>query len=178
LELNTIIEGALYAIHWEDQECNSLDQMAILYSDVSYLKDYFNKNSEKFEYYKAKNYSLEEAVSRTIKEAAELIEEIKNLALENIEDGDKSLDDLFKPLHTPEAYNHRRYHTDVKAKGYIEEAPWIRIYAIKCDDNLYVITGFGIKLVRDMRDDLDLSLELNKLQKATEFLDSLMMINK
>jgi len=166
----------LYAIQWEDQVYNSLDQMAILYTDVEYLESYFDKNSEKFEYYKARSYSLEEAVMRTIKEANELIKEIKNLASENIKEGDESLDDLFKPLHTPEAYNHPRYHTDVKAKGHPDEAPWLRVYAIKCDDNFYVITGFGIKLVRDMREDSNLVLELNKLQKATDFLKSIGMI--
>ncbi len=175
LELDTIIEDALYAILWEGEEHNSLDQMSILYTDAQFLHQYFHENAEKLTYYENPSYTPQDAAIRTQQEAVTLIHELKKLATDGLEDGN-SLDDLFEPLHTVDAYNHSRYYTDVKAKGHPDEAPWLRVYAIKCDDNLYVVTGFGLKLVRDMRDDTELVKELKKLETATQYLRSLGMI--
>ncbi len=173
MELDTIIEGYLYAIQWENKDNNSLDDMAISYNDPEYLLHYFNKNTEKLKYYQNPSYTPQEAAIRTRKEATEIIKELRDLATNS---GNSSLDDLFEPLHTNEAFNHPRYYTDMKAKGYPDNAPWLRVYAVKCDENLYVITGYGIKLVQDMRDDKDLNFELTKLQMATDFLNSIHMI--
>lgn len=176
MEVDTIIEGSLYAIHWEDDEHNSLDQMAILYSDVEYLEKFFDENREGLKYYKRPSYTPQDAIIRTIQETDALIQELKEFATNSLSNKKKVLDDLFEPLHTDDAFNHPRYYTDVKAKGYPDEAPWLRVYAVKCDENLYVITGYGLKLVRDMRDDEDLLKELSKLDIATHYLKSIMMI--
>jgi len=175
LEEIAIIKGALYAIHWPEEEDHSLDQMAESYNDVEYLSAYFNKNAEKLKYFKRPSYTPEDAVIRTQKEVNALIQKLARLAKGDQQAG--NLDDLFKPLHATEAYNHSRYYTDVKAKGHRYRAPWIRVYAVKCDENLYVVTGYGIKLVQDMRDDPDLVNELTKLELATEYLKSTGMID-
>jgi len=47
LELETIIENSLYAILWEGENYNSLDQMAISYNDAQFLDEYFNEHTEK-----------------------------------------------------------------------------------------------------------------------------------
>jgi len=178
LDLHTIIEDALYAIQWhEDAEDDILEEMSVAYNDAEYLYQYFNENADKLKFYKNPTYSPQDAAVRTQKEADALIQEIKELATDGLQGNGKSLDDLFERLHTDDAINHPRYYTDVKAKGYPNEAPWVRVYAVKCDENLYVITGYGIKLVRDMRDDPELRQELIKLEKATEFLKSIMMIS-
>lgn len=179
LELHTIIEGALYAIQWQkDLEDDILEEMSEAYNDAQYLNQYFNENAEKLKFYKNPTYSPQDAAVRTQKEADALIQEIKELATQGLQGYDKSLDDLFERLHTEDAIYHPRYYTDVKAKGYPGQAPWVRVYAVKCDENLYVITGYAIKLVRDMRHDPDLQQELVKLKKATEYLESIQMISK
>lgn len=176
MELNTIIEGALYAIHWDEEDHDSLDQMAIDLTDISYLQDYFNINQEKLKYYRNPSYTPEEAVIRTAKEANELIQELRKNAILSTQGKSPDLDYLFERLHTNDAPSNARFYTDFKAKGFPGTAPWIRVYAVKCDDNLYVITGYGIKLVRDMRHDSDLRQELTKLGLATRYLDEIQMI--
>jgi len=176
LERETIIENSLYAILWEGEEYNSLDQMVISYNDAEFLNEYFNKHAEKLTYYVNPSYTPQDAAIRTRREATALTQELKALATEGLTKDGHSLDDIFEPLHAVGAYNHPRYHTDVKAKGYSDKAPWLRVYAVRCDDNLYVITGFGLKLVQDMRDDPDLVIELQKLESATYYLDSIGMI--
>jgi len=176
IALETIIEDALYAILWEGELHNSLDQMAISYTDAAFLHQYFHENVEKLTYYKNPSYTPSDAAMRTQREAIALIQELKDLASDSLTGNSNSLDDLFEPLHAVDVYSHPRYYTDVKAKGYPDEAPWLRVYAVKCDDDLYVITGFGLKLVRDMRDDPELVTELQKLEIATDYLRSIGMV--
>ena len=150
--------------------------MVISYNDAEFLDEYFNENAEKLIYYVNPSYTPQDAAIRTQREATALIQELKTLATDGLTGDGGSLDDLFEPLHSVEVYSHPRYYTDVKAKGYPDEAPWLRVYAVKCDYNLYVITGFGLKLVQEMRDDPDLVIELRKLELATDYLDSIGMI--
>jgi hypothetical protein len=178
LELDTIIEGSLYGIQWDTEEQDDiLEQMSILYTDAQYLDQYFQDNADKLKYYKRQAFSPKDAAIRTAKEADALIQELKQLSEEGLGGGPKSLDDLFERLHSEKVNFHPRYYTDVKAKGYPEDAPWVRVYAVKCEDNLYVITGFGIKLVKDMRDDPDLLLEIDKLEAATIYLKKIQMLD-
>jgi hypothetical protein len=171
MEIVEIIEGSLYAIKWQDDNMHSLDEMADKLSDAEWLYDYFEENKSKLSYYR--DVTIGKAVRKTIIEANELLQEIWDLANTDHEENE-ALDDLFEHLHKEEAYNHSRYHTDFKAKGY--KAPWVRIYAVRCDDNLYAITGYAIKLVRKMQDDEDLRNELKKLESATYSLKEIGML--
>ena len=47
---------------------------------------------------------------------------------------------------------------------------WLRIYAIRLEPNVYVVTGGAIKLTRAMQDKEHTMIELNKLNKCKEFL--------
>jgi len=164
MEIVAIVPGVLYAIKWPESGNHCLDEMAERLTDVEYLYEYFEKNEDKLSFY---GDTIDNAVRKTNAEADELIQELFNLAnAESVSTDD--LDDIFMPLHKEEAFSHPRFYTDSKAKGY--KAPWVRLYAVKCDPNHYVITGYGIKLVRKMQDDQHLLSELKKLERATDFL--------
>ncbi len=168
----TIIEDALYAIHWPNSHLHELDQMAELLTDVEYVTNYFNRFPKGLEYH---NISILEAVVRTRKEATQIINELFEVSEASLIGKEPDLDNLFEKLHKPEYYEHHRYYTDCKLKGL--EAPWVRIYAIKVDQNVYVITGFGIKLVLKMQDDPLLLDELKKLESASLFLKEIGVLN-
>ena len=51
-----------------------------------------------------------------------------------------------------------------------KHASWLRIYAIRLEPNVYVVTGGAIKLTQRMQDKEHTSLELEKLNKCKEFL--------
>lgn len=165
MEIVEIVEGALYAIRWPNEETHSLNQMAERLTDADWLYDYFQENKNKLSFFGG--ITIKKAVQKTYKEANEIIQELWDLA-SLVYDENEDLNTLFEPLHKVSAYQHQRYHTDFKAKG--AKAPWVRIYAVKCDDNLYVITGWGIKLVRTMQEDKWLKKELDKLEHATNYL--------
>lgn len=173
IKLDRIIEGALYAIRWPSDQCNCWVEMADRLQDVEYLTDFFTEHREKLGYFKK---SITDAVWRTRNESNELIQELLKMAKNATTTQEPDLEALFEPLHRKEGYLHSRFHTDYKVKGHPDDAPWVRIYAVRCDENLYVITGYGIKLVRQMKDDPLLVIELNKLEKVTGFLKTLGML--
>ena len=107
----------------------------------------------------------ESAVVSTFLDGSTMLRRLKDLATGTVKE---DLDSIFQPLHDVSAFKHPRFRTDHKAYGL--ETKWVRIYAVRCDKNVYVITGFGIKLVRKLQEDPLLVIELTKLQKATDFL--------
>lgn len=159
MKLIAIVDGSLYSVHWESANEHSLDEMATTLSDVEWLRRYFAKRKKRLSYF---NTSLMSAVKRTAKEAHILVDELREYADQNVA---YDLDDLFAPLHKDSFYRHPRYFTDYKVSG--KDAPWVRVYAVKMDNNLYAITGYGVKLVPKIQGDVYLEMELDKLERAT-----------
>ena len=55
-------------------------------------------------------------------------------------------------------------------KAYGQASPsWLRVYALRVDTNLFVITGGAIKLTETMNDRDHLKLELKKLRISKKF---------
>ena len=166
MEVIEVIENVLYAIRWPEEDDHELDRMAEVLSDVEYLNAYFNSNSDKLSWF---GKTIDEAVVETAKDIKRLIQKILIFARAAEKGEWPDLDDYFTPLHDVGSYNYPRFASDMK--GYGIDTKWIRVYAVKCDENFYVITGFGMKLVRTMQEDQSLIEELNKLDKATSFLN-------
>ena len=70
--------------------------------------------------------------------------------------GLERLQDLFEPLHKRENEDYSLLKS--KAKN-----SWLRLYAIRIEENLYVITGGSIKLTKSMQDRTHTNLELKKI---------------
>lgn len=51
-----------------------------------------------------------------------------------------------------------------------KHASWLRIYAIRIDPNVYIVTGGAIKLTAKMQDREHTQIELEKLNKCRNFL--------
>ena len=173
LELVAVVENALYSIRWSPDEGHSLDEMADKLTDVEYLTNYFEKNRDKLSYF---GVSIAKAVSNTHYQANVMIQAIFSMAENSRQGLLPDLEDIFEPLHKDGSYDHPRFYTDFKVRGKRGEAPWVRLYAVRCDENLYVISGFGIKLVKRMQDDPELMKELKKLEKATEYLKEVKLL--
>jgi len=151
--------------------------MAEYFSDAEKLNEYFEQHSGKLNFYTSLSPSVEQAVVFTRRESQNLLDNFRLLA-HGIGHKTTQLDEMFLPLHKDDAFSHSRYATDTKAKGSRQIAPWIRLYAVKCDINLYVLTGYAIKLVPKMQDDPDLLKELRKLDSTTTYLRKIQMISQ
>jgi hypothetical protein len=76
-----------------------------------------------------------------------------------------NLDSIFEPLRLEEPIELTRS----KAKGYKPKS-WLRIYAIKLQSNVYVVTGGAIKLTRSMQESEHTKIELRKFDRCRVFL--------
>jgi hypothetical protein len=107
------------------------------------------------------------AANHLMDEAELLKKELYGLAKK--QPADTNLQQLFKPL-----YNSESNLTELQlSKGSIKvKNPKLRIYAVRIDDNTYVITGGAIKLTDFMKDRNHTQKELDKIKKAKTWLKS------
>ncbi len=181
-----INKNSLYAIKYDDEhdefennefeEDNSpKDEFRRLFnnwSDIEYLDAFFEKHQSDLqkEFY---NYiSIEDAIQQTIDEADNLEQKLISISENGKTDNSENLDNLFKPLNNREQsvypipdYQENKVYGD-------EHKSWIRIYAIRIEKNVFIVTGGAIKLVKKMSEREHLKNELIKLDKVKEFLIS------
>ena len=128
------------------------DRLLDLWTDVNYLRQYAKQN-------KVKN--INKFVQDRLRNA-ELIDDFLNDLIEENE----PLDIYFKQLH-----NHE---TGFKLlsfrKGKTSNHDGLRLYAIKIDDDCFLITGGAIKMSLKNEDHQDTREEMKKIEKVKAFL--------
>ncbi|MGL4491993.1 MAG: hypothetical protein ACRCT5_04010, partial [Tannerellaceae bacterium] len=151
MEIKIIFEPNLYSIAYDKNETyasiedlseyieeeeflDELTKALELWTNPEYLEQFFHKNQKHLhsEYWGA--ISIEEAISKTIEHAHALEEFLVKTKADNIECYFNPLDNLttrLRPL----------------GKSKLKDN-WLRLYAIKIDDNRFLITGGAIKLTR------------------------------
>lgn len=83
---------------------------------------------------------------------------------------DANLDELFHPLENFRTSDILLGKEKAKLKRMERHASWLRIYAIKLSDGIYVITGGAIKLSLKMEEREHTKQELLKMEKVRSFL--------
>jgi hypothetical protein len=80
-----------------------------------------------------------------------------------------NLDTFFRPLsnHTQETYLEKEKAKISKRRGH---ASWLRIYAIKLNRGIFIITGGAIKLSATMQEREHTAKELVKMERTRRFL--------
>lgn len=160
-----IIKGYdhLWAVKEPNKEYDELTALFEKWNDADFLLDFFMDNLEDLtEYFHIKKVS--QAIQDTFDDADELEELI--LEFPYTED----LDSLFKPLDITDARSTEL--TRQKARNWNRDrhASWLRVYAIRLEPNVYVVTGGAIKLTHLMQDREHTKLELQKLNKYKAYL--------
>lgn len=140
-------------------DLNEYDRLMELWTDVSYLREYAKTNGVK-------------NPTKFAKQRLENAEEIQDL-IEEITTQQKTLEYYFRPLNDNES--------GIKIlslqKGKIRNNG-LRLYAIKIDENCFVITGGVIKMSHKMKDHKDSKQELNKIKQAKNYLHANDVIDK
>ncbi len=82
----------------------------------------------------------------------------------------ENLDGLFHPLSL--ADNRAAELTREKARNWERErhASWLRVYAIRVEKDVFIVTGGAIKLTPTMQDRPHTQVELDKMNKCRDFL--------
>lgn len=158
MNISRIFAENLFAFHYKDEEDNELYRLLDLWNDPEYLQNYFIEN-EKFIINNPKlNISSETQFIDTV--------------IDNAQDTDEILEELSKNQNLEEFFielsnTQPLYEILSKRKG---RKNILRIYAIKIDENCFVITGGAIKITDTMQQHKTTTNELKKLKKCKAFL--------
>lgn len=161
IQIFEIVNRGLYAVQYENERNNEFQRLFSLWTDTKYLENFFELHKEDLQNSFWKNISIEEAIQITLNEAKNLEKKLINIAEGGKNANNDTLSTLFKPLN-----NNTTAIKDFeknKLKGLTRQS-WLRLYAIRCDSNLFVISGGAIKLTKTMNERKHLLEELRKLE--------------
>jgi 23S rRNA pseudoU1915 N3-methylase RlmH len=168
--VETIIEDSLYAIKYEGNERNEFSRLFEEWSDIEYLESFFEEHKSDLQRDFYNFISIEDAIEQTIEEADELEQNLIDIAENGKTNGSEKLQNLFHPLNDKDA---QKYpipdYQKSKAYGSCHKS-WLRIYAIRIEPNVFIVTGGAIKITETMNEREHLQLELEKLSKSKNFL--------
>jgi len=167
-------EPILYTIQYHNKEKDEFDKAFDEWMDPEFLKKFFEENSEDLKAYNdfhGTNYTTDEAELKTIDDAFAFQDLLYNAAELGNKNGLEKLQDLFAPLNNYE----NEYYLLQKSKA---RNSWLRFYAIRIEENLYVITGGSIKLTQKMEERTHTNLELKKIDQVKRYLKNKGLINK
>lgn len=146
---------------WYD--CSAKDELALQFSnwkDPEYLFDFFKNNHKDLHQKIWRFISIEYAIDKTIHDALAF-------ECELLENPEIILNEQFKPLNDLQASPLNLN----KSKCYgIETPSWLRLYGLRVEKGVYVITGGAIKLTHRMEERIHTNEELLKLEKGRNFL--------
>ncbi|MBI6119495.1 hypothetical protein [Salegentibacter maritimus] len=145
----------MYSFKYKEDFPDELERVFDEWANPLFLNEFFEENETDIK------ISIEDAIEKVKKEA----DFLRNKLLEFAESEPNRLNELFKNLnnnvYTSEDLTHQ------KARN-----RWLRLYAIKIDNEHYVITGGAIKLDNQhlMQDRPHTNDELIKINKARDYL--------
>ena len=153
----------LWAVKSSEEEADELTLLFRKWNNAEYLLDFFMENFDDL-----KNFFKIERLDQAVEDTFEDAEALEELILEF--PYTENLDDLFKPLDITDTRLSEL--TREKARNWDRDrhASWLRIYAIRLEPNVYVVTGGAIKLSRKMQDREHTTLELEKLNRCKSYL--------
>lgn len=152
MKIVAIFEENLYCFHYENEVDNEFERLMNLWTDANYLQAYAKKNNLNDVY-------------GFVEDILQQAEEVQDF-LEDLSQNNKPLGFYFEPLQDSET----KRKTLALQKGKIRKNQ-LRLYAIKLDDNCYVITGGAIKMSQKMHEHPDTANELIKLNNARAYLN-------
>jgi hypothetical protein len=147
MKIVSIFAEYIYAFHYAAEVDNEYDKAMDLWTNVSYLQAYAKRN----------NVSNVYGFIETILKNAEEIQDL----LDNCNQNEIPFALYFEALQESE----RKKEVLSLQKGKIRRNQ-LRFYAIKIEDNCFVITGGAIKMSQKMEDHPDTKNELEKLKIA------------
>ena len=154
MKIVSIFASKLYSFHYDHDGMNIYHKLMDQWMDVSFLRSYGKDNQVK-------------DLSLFIKEILADAEYIQSFMSDTV-NGINNIDSFFRPLDNTE----RGHKVLSKQKGR-KKGSELRIYAIRIDKGLYVVTGGAIKFANNFRmsDHADTAYELIQLNKAQAFLN-------
>ena len=165
MKFERIIDGKdhLWAVRDMNKSSNELVALFQKWNDAEYLWDFFIENMDDLqEFFHIERIS--EAVEDTINDAEQLERLILDIPYT------ENLDELFLPLGSADTVIRELAREKAKNWNRTDHASWLRVYAIRLEKNVFVVTGGAIKLTRTMQERAHTQEELTKLNQCRQFL--------
>lgn len=153
----------LWAVRYDDCLDNVLDFILGQWNDVIWLRSFFKENIDDLASY-FKITDVNQAIYDTIEDS----ERLQCLILDISPDAD--LDKIFRPLENSRTSEMILGKEKARLRNTPRHASWLRIYAIKLEPGIYVITGGAIKLTCTMQEREHTLVELARMEKVRRFL--------
>ena len=155
--------GNLWAVRYDNCLDNVLDTILDQWNDVVWLRSFFKRNIDDLASY-FKITDVNQAIYDTIEDS----ERLQCLIMDISPDAD--LDKIFRPLENYRTSEMLLGKEKARLRDTPRHASWLRIYAIKLDPGIYIITGGAIKLTRTMQEREHTLVELARMEKVRTFL--------
>jgi hypothetical protein len=155
-------DGRLWAVRNDSEEENELYKLFDRWNDVVWLRAFFKANlNDLISCFRV--IDVKDAIVDTIEDSDRLESMILDLS------PDANLDRIFRPLsnHSSETYLEK---DKAKIRERRQHASWLRIYAIKLNQGIYIVTGGAIKLTATMQEREHTANELIKIEQTRRFL--------
>ncbi len=153
----------LWAVKNPTKEYDELTDLFEKWNNADYLLDFFLSNMDDL-----KDFFHIEHVSDAIQDTFDDADALEELIMEF--PYTEQLDDLFKPLDITDATSVELTRQKARNWDRLQHASWLRVYAIRLESNVYVITGGAIKLTRTMQEREHTTIELEKLNRCKTYL--------
>jgi len=153
----------LWAVKDPNKETDELTLLFRQWSNANYLLDFFLANLDDLQ-----NFFRIQRVRDAIQDTMDDADELERLILDF--PYTERLDGLFHPLSL--ADNRAQELTREKARNWDrpQHPSWLRIYAIRVEPNVYIVTGGAIKLTATMQERPHTQAELDKLNACRDYL--------
>lgn len=156
-------DGRLWAVRYDGAEDNALAMAFDKWNDVSWLRSFFKENmGDLADYFKITD--VNQAIYDTIEDA----ERLQCLIMDISPNAD--LDTLFRHLEPSRIEEMVFGKEKARIDGRRHHSSWLRLYAIKLAQGVYIITGGTIKLTATMQDRQHTLEELARMEKVRNFL--------
>ena len=144
LNIVAIYPPYIFSIQYDDREENEFDRLFDLWNDVCFVTEFLEVNKEHLKSDIWQRTPEVEDAARQVLDEAENLETLFKELNDNTSEGIKpDFDSHF--LYLDGKYKYELKWPPMKSYGTIRPS-LLRLYAIKMEENVYLITGGGIKL--------------------------------
>ncbi len=163
MEIVPIFGEKLFAFKYPGESKDEFERLFNLWNDPEYLEGFFETHSSDLQSGYWRNSSVEEAILDTLNYAAHFEDILIELSEVNEDNQLNGLESFFRPL-SNSSYMVLEFDKR-KARD-----NWLRLYALRVEKDVYIITGGAIKLTLKMQDREHTKAELNKLERCKRYL--------
>jgi len=165
VDIFAVVNNNLFSVQYEGEELHEFRRLFAQWNDIEYLRSFLREHSKDLATQFWGEMTVRQAVLNVRRDASRLERKLIELATNGKTNKHEALSTLFKPL--DDLSTGQTDFAEYKIYG-IAKPSMIRLYAIRLENNRFVISGGAIKLIKGM-DRKHLQQELWKLRITRDY---------